>query len=234
MTRVLKMEGMADAPNVRSLRSAWGTAEAAPLPVAVNPELAALREDHERLSRQVEQQWAEIQTLRAQAETAFRQGEVQGREAGLREAEDNGAKRLCRLEEGIGHAVAEIVQALSALERLAPELARQGVVAMLGAESDRSALVTAIVRRQLKALKAQAVVRVEVSAADFPDDAALSALVQALGAQGVHLAAESGLVSGDCRIRLKLGTMEVGLNQQWEQLDSLLHDLSQPAGARHG
>jgi flagellar biosynthesis/type III secretory pathway protein FliH len=241
MSRVLKKEGMMEAPDVRSLRSAWGAADDAPAgsrPATVDPELVALREETDRLRRQVDQQRAEISGLRAQAEAAVReaekQAEARGREAGLREAEDDSAKRLVRLESGVERAVAEFVQALSALERLAPELARQGLAAMLGAETDRPALVAAIVQRQLRRLEAQAVVRVEVSAADFPDEAALSALAHALGAPGVQIGAESGLFSGDCRVRLKLGTMEIGLNQQWERLDALLRDLSQPVGGNHG
>lgn len=227
MNRVLKSQGL-DASAVRSLRSAWsGERDVHPAaPSAVDPELAALREETERLHRLLEQQAADMVALRREAEDAFRRGEAQGRAAGLSEAEDRSAQSLARLEGGIDRAVAEFATALSVLARLAPELARQGLATMLGDDDDRAGLVTALVHRQLKIVEAHAVVHVAVSPADFDDDA-----LAALGTTtGVRVKGDSGLKAGDCRIRLTLGTLDIGLDQQWGRLSALLHDLAQPGG----
>ena len=234
MSRVLKVQAKTDMSAVRSLRSAWsGKADdrdAPPLAVA-NPELVALREDRDRLLRLLEERTTDMSELRQQAKAAFREGEAQGREAGRREAEDQGAKSLAQLESGIERAVAVFTQAMSGLERLAPELARQGLAGILGVTDDRAEVVGAIVQRQVKTIEAHAIVHIAVSAADFGDEAARAHL-ESIAAAKIHV--DSALRSGDCRIKLKLGTLEVGVDQQWGRLEALLKDMSEPAGGRHG
>ena len=236
MSRVLKLHDAIDAPVISSLRSAWGASkedDIAPLPPVVDPELLRLRDECEQLRQRLQQRETEMVNLRQDAESAFRDGEMQGREAGVREAADQSAKTRATLETGVEQAIATFTQTLAGLERLAPMLARQGLAGILGAADHRGELVAAIVQQQLQTLEAQAVIHVEVSAADFGDEAALSSLAESLGSQGVKIHAYTALKSGDCRIKLKLGALEVGLDQQWGRLQSLLNDMAEPAGARH-
>ena len=237
MSRVLKLHGKADAPTIQSLRSAWSTAQddtvsPPPAPV-VDPELLHLREEQGRLRNRLEQQEVELASLRQQVEAAFKKGETQGREAGIREAADQSAKMLAGLERGMERAVATFSQAVSGLERLAPLLASQGIATILGQADDRRALVTAVVLRQLQSIEAQSVVHIEVSQADFPDDLALASLGDVLASVGTKVHAVAALKSGDCRIKLTLGTLEVGLDQQWRRLNAMLEDLAEPTGAPH-
>ena len=234
MNRILKLQGAGEISRVQSLSSAWGVAKraaaqaAAPLPV--DPELLELREEQAYLRRLLEQQSADIEDLRKQADEAFHKGEAQGRDAGRREAEDQGAKSLVLLESGIERALVTLVDALSGLERLAPLLARQALASVFGESDHRAELVGAIVHQQMKAVEARGILHIEVSATDFSDEAALTALADSLGSYDTKVYAYSALKSGDCRIKLRLGTLEVGLDQQWGRLQSMLEKLSELDG----
>lgn len=236
MNRILKRNSQAAGSDVLSLSVALGgavpqrTREAEP---AVDPEVQKLLDERAALLERLEKQEAELAGLRKQVRTAFQEGEAEGREAGRRAAEDAGAAMLTRLEGGIRQAAGVFATAVSGLERLAPALAREGLAAVLGAEKGRAALVSAIVTQHLRTLEAHSILQIEVSQSDFGDEAALSALTQALGASGLRIVALAGLKSGECRIQLKLGTLDVGIDQQWGRLGALLEQMSQPVGARH-
>jgi len=230
MSRVLKRDAV---PGVHSPVTAWGAPRAGngeAAGVAADPEFLALQGECEALKSRLDAQAAELAELRDAAQSAFAAGEAKGREAGLREAADGEAERLARLEAGIADARDDLRQSLDGLERLAPALAAEALSGILGATDDRVSLVAAIVRRQLALIESRAVVHVEVSAADFVDDEALAALEGVLGAQGPSVHASVALKSGDCRIKLKLGTLEVGVDQQWGQLRALLQEMAEPAG----
>ena len=230
MSRVLKMDRAADAAGIRSVQSAFSVERQDVVPgvAAIDPELVALREERAGLQLRLEQKDTEISELRKQAEGAFRKGEAQGRDAGMREAADHGLKLVTRLEGGVAVALKAFAQALSSLERLAPVLASQGLASIFEDSKARSALVRAIVQRQLKLVATDAIVHIEVSSADFVDDAALTSLAESVGDPRLSLRALSNLKSGDCRIKLTLGTLEVGVDQQWGRLSAILQDLSEP------
>lgn len=228
MTRVLKKDGASDAPAVHSLASAWAGRGTDPAVIpAEDPQILALRAENQALKDKLEQQKAKVSELNAEADAAFRKGEAKGREAALREAEDQGQKRLARLEAGIGHAQSAFAEAMENLERLAPALAHEALAAILGQADDRPQLVAAALRNQLQGLEARAIIQVEVSASDFPDDDALARLEGTLGSLGPVIHASVALKSGECRIRLKLGTLEVGLDRQWTGLAALLRDMAE-------
>lgn len=234
MTRVLKKDTATGVSEAQLRVSAWSTATAAPASAqapAVDPEILALRAEREDLKRRIEQRDATLSELRAEAEAAFREGEAKGREAGLREAADQSEQRLKRLEAGIGQAQAVFAEAMEALERLAPILAHDALANILGQDSDRPQLVAAVVRHQVRTLDARSLMQVEVSAADFPDDDALAVLEGALGNLGPSIHASVALKSGECRIKLKLGTLDVGVDRQWAELSAVLRDMAEGEGA---
>jgi flagellar biosynthesis/type III secretory pathway protein FliH len=234
MTRVLKKNAGMDSLAVHSLVSALSAANgapAAPAAPAVDPEILALRAERDELKHRVEQQEAKLSDLRAEAETAFQKGEAKGRDAGLREAADQGEQRLARLEAGIAKAQTAFVEAMAALERLAPALAHDALANLLGPADERPQLVAAIVRKQVQTLDARSLIHVEVSAADFPDDDALAALEGALGRLGPSIHASIALKSGECRIKQTLGTLDVGIDRQWAELSALLRNMADGEGA---
>ena len=233
MSRILKLNGHGDSGNIQPLSVALGEARdptrVASAP-AVDPETARLLDERTQLLRRLEAHDAEVADLRKQVEAAFRKGEAQGREAGQRAAEDASAARLARLENGIRQALDTFVQTLSGLEYLAPALARESLATLIGHGDTRAELVTATVGRHLRTLEAHSVLHVEVSQVDFQDDTALDALMQALGVPGLRVKAQPGLKSGDCRIQLKLGSLDVGLDQQCGRLGAMLAQMAVPPG----
>lgn len=235
MSRVLKMDRASDAAGIRSVQSAFSLErQGFELAVdAIDPELVALREELARLHIRLEQKEAEISELRKQADGAFRKGELQGRDAGMREAKDHGLKLVTRLEGGVTAALKSFAQALSSLERLAPALAGQALASIFEDSKPRSALVKDIVQRQLKLVATDAIVHIEVSSADFGNDAALTSLAESVGNPRLSLRSFGHLKSGDCRIKLTLGTLEVGVDQQWGRLSAILQDFSEPIEMPH-
>jgi len=213
------------APNV----SIWGASEVA-APAVIDPERLAWQAQQQRLEHRLEQQAAELAELRVQLRSAFEEGETKGREAGLREATDGEAQRLARLESGIEQALDTLGRSMDGLERLAPVLAHEALAGILGSSDERLPLVVAAVRHRFAEIEAGTVLQVEVSAADFADDQALEALETAFGPQGPAIHASVALKSGACRIKLRLGTLDIGLDQQWGRLSALLQDMAESPG----
>jgi flagellar biosynthesis/type III secretory pathway protein FliH len=232
MSRVLKGNVTANAPTVHSLASAWEMARGGPTGTApaIDPDLAALEADNAGLKLQLAQKETELSGLRAEVRAAFEEGKAQGRDAGRREVIEQDAERLVRLAAGIDQAHATFKHSLAGLERLAPALAEEGLGRILGQSDDRLQVMTAIIVNRLQSIEAQSVIHIEVSAADFIDEAALDALGGTLGGLGPVVHASVSLKSGECRMKLKLGTLDVGLDQQWGRLSALLQDMAEPVG----
>lgn len=203
-----------------------GTAAPEAAPPRIDAEKAQLLADIDRLSEDVEAGESRIHRLELELAQAFEAGRAAGFAAGVKEGDTLRADSLALLGTGIEAALTRFGQDLTALESLSVLLVREALAKLIGEESDRQSLVTALLLHQLKAVEANSVVRLEVSRADFPDASALIALSDRSEVPLIQVVAESGLASGDCRIRLALGTLEVGLDQQWGELSNLLADLA--------
>ncbi|HEV2818512.1 MAG TPA: hypothetical protein VGW40_14965 [Allosphingosinicella sp.] len=149
---------------------------------------------------------------------------AEGREAGRKEAADDGAEALARIEAAAERALALFADELGEMETLAALLARTCLERLLLATEARAVLVRELIAGQAKALDAEAIVRVSVSAADFPRAEGLEAVAASLGSRRCEIIAADELDSGDCRIALRLGTLEIGLGQQWGRLRAVLDD----------
>lgn len=224
MTRIVKSAEAKTLP-VRAMESAW---RVEPIRPPEDPELGRLRRQAADLEAELARVRQEAQVLQRDAERAFREGEAIGRKLGEAEANDTRERTLARLGAGLDQALAQFGQQLRGLERLAPLLAQEALTLILEADAERSRLMTSLIRRQLARLKDQAVLVVEVSRSDMLDPAAVSA---ALGRPGVEVRTLDELAAGDCRFRLTLGSVELGLHQQWGRLSALLEQMTQPERA---
>lgn len=204
----------------------------APAPPAVDYERLALEQELHGLKRVLEARDEKIRRLEAAVAEASRDGEAKGREAGLQAAVDREEERLKQLGEGIDRALAAHGRQMAELERLAIQLASAGLDKILGASERFQELVAAALRQQVARLAQDAIVRVEVSAKDFADPAALEALAEAFGRPDAEVAALHELGAGDCRIRLQLGVLEVDPLEQWRRLRALYDHAAHPDGAR--
>ena len=72
---------------------------------------------------------------------------------------------------------------------------------------------------------------VEVSREDFADGEALTALAHRLSPLAVVIEANPEMASGACVMRLRLGRLSIGIDQQWGVLRDLLTEMSEPEAA---
>lgn len=148
----------------------------------------------------------------------------EGFEEGRRSAEDDGTAALAAIEAAADRALALFAEQLGEMETLAALLARTCLERLLLATEQRSALVCELIAGQARALDSEALVRISVSASDFLTAADLEAVATALGSRRCELVASDELDSGECRIALRLGTLDIGLSQQWGSLRDILDD----------
>lgn len=229
MSPVIKSADAGASHRVRPLRLQpnAGLAPVAP----VDAERLRLSTDLEQAIALIQARDVEIERLQGEVERAARDGEAEGRAAGLRAATDRQDERLGLLQAGIGKAVELVSAELASLERLAPLLASEGLERLIGDAGHRGDLLRALIAENVGRLDADSIVRVEISAADFPDPAPLAEIVSSASQQRVEVRQAPDLKSGDCRIRLVLGELEVGINQQWDRLSQLYQELSLPEAA---
>lgn len=182
----------------------------------VDPELGALREQCLGLEAALAERDAQIDALAAKSHAAFTEGEAAGREFGKADADARREEAIALLSESAERATAAFEARLEALEALAPLLARICLEKLFGEQSERAALVRDLVRHQLDLLREETAIEVRVSAEDF--DASTGTGIDSR----CQIVVSDGLKSGDCSIRLELGTLEAGLDQQWGVLRTAL------------
>ena len=222
MTRLIKAK--TSAPLVRS----FGAAKPEPLKpaVRVDPEVERLRVALAAAEEAVATAQAALAEAQADRVKAYADGEAVGLRDGLSRAETREAERLARLSFGVDTALTEFSTALDALEPLAAALSKRVLERVLGDAAHYPDLVARVIAAQVKTLAADTLIDVEVSRADFPTSASRDALDRALARPGVTVAVLSDLGAGGCRLRLKLGTVEAHLDEQWRRIAAELDVLA--------
>ncbi|HEY2710714.1 MAG TPA: hypothetical protein VGI95_21925 [Caulobacteraceae bacterium] len=197
-----------------------------PAKPTVAPEILSLRGEVERLTQQLTAQQAEIEQLRQAAVDARRDGEADGRKRGRQESDSRRAEQLAKLERGVEIACAQFSEELLSLERLAGLVAREALAKVVGDPARHNELLLGAIRRQLEQLETSCIVSISVSRTDFDQSEELADLAASLARTGVDLAASDELKAGECRIKLSLGELSVGVPQQWERLEPALEALA--------
>jgi flagellar biosynthesis/type III secretory pathway protein FliH len=205
---------------VRPLPDPPGQGALSPEPV-VSVEVMALRRQLDIAQTELQARSAEVERLRSDVTRAFHEGEVEGRKLGLLEAQSREDASLAALGEALTQATRELQGTFASLEDLAVAITSTALAKILDDPSERAELVASLIRRQLQDLESQALLHITVSAVDFADEDALARLASALG-RAVKLEAQEGLPSGECRMKLTLGVLDVGLGQQRERLQQVL------------
>ncbi|MDH4744538.1 FliH/SctL family protein [Sphingomonas sp. CBMAI 2297] len=190
-----------------------------PAPDPRDIEQARLVAELERLQRQRAED-------EAAAKRAVAVAREEGRQEGLAQAERREADGIAALRQGLERARADLGERLGALDRLAPELARAALARMFADSEDRSALVEAMIARQLAALRRSSVIAIHLSPEDFPDIDALAALSAGLGAEGVRIETDRALRAGASRIECRLGQIDLDMDTQWQALSALLAEMA--------
>ncbi|HWA90275.1 MAG TPA: hypothetical protein VG889_09590 [Rhizomicrobium sp.] len=219
------------------IKSAQGLGVTRPLGVvAVKPPPSPLEEERGRLVQriaalesEIAQRDATITELRAEIPRALEKGLAEGRAIGFSEAQDRQSERLALLGISLGKAQADFKESLGALDRLAALLTRECLDVILGDPKHRAQSVRKIVTGQIAKIEKSSVVAIELSKADFPDDEALAEVARENGLAAAAFSANDGMKPGGCRIALKLGTLEVGLDRQWTSLAAVLNNIAEGA-----
>ncbi len=220
-------DAQAIAAKVRSLDQA-ASPPARPTAEITPPEILSLRRDVETLSRQAQQQSDEIERLKADVDEAYAKGEAAGRKAGLLEATSREDERLSLARDSAALALAHFDEVLAELARISPLLALEGLQRVIGDPANYPELIRRTIDLQLERLGARSVVCIEVSPADFPDGASPTGSA----ASRIDYRTIDDLGPGQCRIKLRLGEVDVGIDQQWGKLSALLCEMSEPGSRR--
>jgi len=230
MTRVIKSADAGGGERVRALRlGERARQEAGQL---IDPEKARLRAQLEIALARIAGLEADVDHLKAEIERAATEAEARGRQSGLAAAEDRQADRLAVLQKGVATAVEDIAAQLRSLERLAPTLAIEALERLVGDPAHRTDLLRGSVLAGVQSVDADAVVRVELAADDFPEIEAITEAISRAVHRKVDVRHAIDVQPGQCRIRLVLGEIEVGLDQKWDRLVRVLEELATPeAGA---
>jgi flagellar biosynthesis/type III secretory pathway protein FliH len=167
----------------------------------------------------------EAEDLRAEAAAALARGEEKGREMGKRDAEDRERERLDLLEKGILAGRKELAEALGATERLAALLARDCLDKLFADASANADRVCALLRAQMVQIEQHELLAVVVSAADFSEEG-LERLRTVVPDRAVELRRDADLPAGSCKLRARLGEIDIGLGTQWQAVGDLLADMA--------
>ena len=191
---------------------------------ALTEEVSRLRDEKIVLETAIEVAEAEAERLVREGETEAVAAEARGRDTGLAEGQEAKAETLARLEAAADRALDQFRMDLRGMETLAVALSKAALAKVFGDDREMAHRVARLVRRQVEALDRDSVLRIEVAAGDFADATALDELAVDAGLEGIEIKAVEELDAGDCRIRLRLGELEVGLGQQWGRLSALLDE----------
>jgi type III secretion protein L len=185
---------------------------------------------HETASREtlLETRIAELEAALATIETTLPAKLEDARGEGAREAlaerSDAEAKGLEALRETLCACRSDWTQRLASWDAAAAGISRAVLERVFLGVEDRAELVKSAIAARLQALEAASVVRIRVSAEDFPEPYKLTAIADLVG-PAVELAGDAALKSGSCVVDLKLGHLDLGLGQQWSRVAALLDQL---------
>jgi flagellar biosynthesis/type III secretory pathway protein FliH len=150
-------------------------------------------------TREIERLQAALAETRKRAPEAEALAHEAGRRQGLEEAADETDRLITAVCAGVDQASAAWNDRLAELDALAAMLAQASLSTQtLGRES---------------------VVSIRISGSDFPDEAARDALRSAVAMGSSELVIDPALTTGECRLDLKLGSIDVGVASQWRALD---------------
>jgi type III secretion protein L len=170
-------------------------------------------------AREIERLQVALADMRARAPEAERRAREAGRQQGLEEAEQEADRLLAAICTGVDQARAAWNDRLAELDALAAMLAQASLAKLFGDAPDLAELVTRSIRLRTQTLGRESVVSIRVSGADFPDDATRDALRSAVSLGSSELVVDPALTAGECRLDLKLGSIDVGVASQWRELD---------------
>jgi type III secretion protein L len=206
------------------------TAQAARRPDASGQEVAGvdtLAAERDALVARLDEAREELEAMASQLlerqQAAFERGVAEGEARARAAAAEQAETHEARVVDGIAAATRAFEDALVRLDGLSSALAMMAVEQIVGDELQVKERVVQVLRHQLDRLQAQRPLRVRVSATDFPDAEPIRLALRDAGYAEVDAIADSTLASGSCRIQLRMGEVDAGVQQQLKALSHLLN-----------
>ncbi len=196
----------------------WRGAE--PVLESADPRIAAFEEKIVALEARTEAHQSEL-------EEAVAAAVERGRKQAEAEFVRNQDAALKALEQTLAGAAAEASRRLNDLDALALSLAQTALANVFERAGDFDDLLKRAIAHELRDLKAESVLSVVVSGADFDSDEKLLALAGRIGA-ATRIERDLKLDAGACRIALRLGEIELSLPEYWSALRAKLASLATP------
>ncbi len=180
-----------------------------------------LESAHAALAEKYKHAKEEIEKVRAEA---FEKGKA----AGLKDAEVDEQGRHERIAKTLQAALTLLSQRLESIDALAAMLAQAGLAKIFDDHDDLAALVASAISKRIRQIKDETILAVVVSQEDFPDPQTARKQIPNLQ-DDVEIRCDAALKSGDCRIKLSLGVLEIGPELQIGRLKELLQQLAEGA-----
>lgn len=214
MSRLLK--AASSGALIKPLPQPAGAAPHAPAARATPDPQAALRDRIATL---------EAELRRAAAELPKKLGEARekGKREGLEERDRSAAERLKLLEQLFERAASSWGQQLLAANALSVEIARNVLERMIGNPAWKAEFAEAAIAARMARLDRGSILSIRVSTEDFGEDVA--SLLELDSPTPVTL--DPSLKSGDCRIQLTMGEIELGAPAQWRRAAKLLDEIAE-------
>jgi len=187
-------------------------------------QVADLQRQLSRISASAAEQARQLDAAERRIETARASGLAEGFTDGLRRAEADFTARSEALAECVSSALSTYETGIQRLAELSSTIALAAIEQVLGSEHGRGEAVARIVARQLQLLTSSAPAEVRVSASDFADTAALHDALASVNVDPARVCTDPALASGQVTIRLQLGQVDAGIDQQLAALRRLLTD----------
>ena len=186
--------------------------------------VADLQRELSRMSASAAEQAGLLADTERRIETARASGLAEGFTDGLRRAEADFTARSEALANCVTSALSTYETRIQRLAELSSTIALAAIEQVLGSEHGRGEAVARIVARQLQRLTSSAPAEVRVSASDFADAAALHDALESVNVDPARVRTDPALASGEVTIRLQLGQVDAGIDQQLAALRRLLTD----------
>jgi flagellar biosynthesis/type III secretory pathway protein FliH len=220
MTAIIKSRGTGGGPPVRALRKA----DDAPQPSPAERERDVLRAQAVQLRGQMAALQAAVESHADELADAARKADAEGYARGLADAPKLEAERLAILRSGVEGAQTSVAASLSAIEGLAAQLARTCLEKLFGSAEPRADLVCDLIHARLARMQDAALVSIRVSADDFSGDTATARIRGLPALARTAIVIDPLLPSGSCRMTVRLGEIDIGLDQQWSSLRTVLDE----------
>ncbi len=188
------------------------------------PEQHPLEREVGRLREELAGREAQIAKHDDELAQACVAAELAGRETAESEFEADRAAATERLEQGIAQARNDLKQAFEQAQALALLVARGTLDKLFGDPGERTEIISALLSEQLERVGRELVVAIDVSRLDFPDTGELKELSERLGLRPGVLEARVDLDEGTCRMRMRLGTIDLGIDRQWGAVRALIDE----------